>query len=132
MIVLFITTRRRVAARYDAGLRDVPGITPLLPPPGCEPNYYKYVALLDPHIDRADLKRRLRDEHDVSMSGEVYAAPLHRQPVFSTLAHGPLPVAEDTCARQVCLPVHSDMTDAEADHVVAGVRQALRDIGGGR
>ncbi|PZR82149.1 MAG: hypothetical protein DLM65_04480, partial [Candidatus Aeolococcus gillhamiae] len=30
----------------------------------------------------------------------------------------PLPVAEEVCARHVCLPVHSDMTAEEADYVV--------------
>jgi perosamine synthetase len=83
------------------------------------------VALLDPGIDRAALKGRLRDEHGVSLSGEVYARPLHREPVFSGLAERPLPVAEDICARQVCLPVHSDMTEAEAHRVAEAVIAVL-------
>ena len=53
------------------------------------------------------------------LAGEVYDLPLHRQPVFAEFAiaqggRGPsLPVAEDLCARHICLPVHSDMTKAE-------------------
>jgi dTDP-4-amino-4,6-dideoxygalactose transaminase len=30
-------------------------------------------------------------------------------------------VAEDLAARHICLPVHSDMTDSEADEVLAAV-----------
>jgi dTDP-4-amino-4,6-dideoxygalactose transaminase len=52
----------------------------------------------------------------------VYASPLHLQPVFEPLGVTSLPVAEDVCARHVCLPVHNDMTDAEIDLVIDAVR----------
>ncbi len=41
-----------------------------------------------------------------------------------------LPVAEDLCARHVCLPVHSDMTDDEAEQVVAAVTAVYRAMTG--
>ena len=121
----FIAVRRSVAARYDERLADVAGIGLLPMPPGCQPNYYKYVALLDAGIDRDRFKRRLRDEFGVALSGEVYARPLHHEPVFAPWRRGALPVAEDVCARHVCLPVHSDMTDAEVDLVATSVRRVL-------
>ena len=121
----FIATRRRAAARYDRALAGVRGVSPLAVPAGCEPNYYKYIAVLDPDRDRAEVKRRLREDHGVALSGEVYATPLHREPVFADFAAGTFPVAEDVCARHICLPVHSDMTDAEAEHVVSSLRQVL-------
>jgi dTDP-4-amino-4,6-dideoxygalactose transaminase len=120
-----LQVRRRIAARYDAGLAGVDGITPAPIPPGSAPNFYKYIALLDPRVDRDRFKQRLRDEHGIGMSGEVYATPLHRQPVFAGIDHGPLPVAEDVCARHVCLPVHNDMTDDEADLVLAAISAVL-------
>jgi dTDP-4-amino-4,6-dideoxygalactose transaminase len=125
----FIAVRRRVAARYDAALRQVASITPLLPPPGCGHAYYKYPALLAPGVDRDAVKQRLDEEHGVGMSGEVYARPLHDEPVFAEVEHGPLPVAEDVCARQVCLPLHSDMTDEEADVVIDALGAVLGDEG---
>jgi perosamine synthetase len=121
----FIAVRRRIARRYDEALQAMAGITPVLAPEGSQPNYYKYLAVLDEGIDRAGLKKALREQHGVGMSGEVYAGPLHRQPIFAGIAHAPLPVSEDLCARHVCLPIHNDMTDAEADQVVEGLRQVL-------
>jgi perosamine synthetase len=121
----FIKIRREVADQYDEALTRIDGITPLIPPPGSESNYYKYIAMLDPGIDRQDAKTTLREEHGVSLSGEVYASPLHRQPVFADLHDGTLPVAEDVCSRHVCLPIHSDMTRDEAAHVVASLRAVL-------
>jgi perosamine synthetase len=123
----FLATRREVAAFYDDALVDMPGITPL---PGAheEANYYKYVALLDPGIDRGALKVALKQEYGVSLSGEVYASPLHRQPVFGSSAAGALPVADDVCARHVCLPVHSDMTSDEAAQVTAALASQLHSV----
>jgi dTDP-4-amino-4,6-dideoxygalactose transaminase len=109
----------------------MPGITSL-PAARDEANYYKYVALLDPGIDRVALKHALKQEHGVSLSGEVYAAPLHRQPVFSSSlaasADGALPVADDVCRRHVCLPVHSDMTEDEVTQVIAGLGSQLHSV----
>ena len=127
----FVATRRRVATLYDEALAGLPGITALPMPAGCEPNYYKYIALLESADRREPLKQLLRERHGVSLSGEVYAKPLHLHPVFAPWRAGPLPVAEDVCARHVCLPIHSDMTDQEAGQVVTGLGQVLAGAGGG-
>jgi perosamine synthetase len=123
----FIATRRVVAGRYLEGLAHTPGLTPLVEAEGTFSNIYKFPTLLDPGIDRGEFKARLRAEFDVSCSGEVYATPLHHEPIFAEIdvASGGLAVAEDVCARQICLPVHSDMTLAEADHVIAAVSGVL-------
>ena len=71
------------------------------------------------------LKQLMRERYDIGLSGEVYELPLHRQPVFEKYADADLPVAEDVCARHVCLPLHSDMTDDEADYVVDALGRAL-------
>jgi dTDP-4-amino-4,6-dideoxygalactose transaminase len=120
----FIAVRRRAAAVYDEGLEAIRGVTPLVVGAGCEPNYYKYVAYLDEGIERQQVKEALR-RRGVSPSGEVYATPLHLEPVFSHLAPGCLPVAEDVCRRHMCLPIHSDMTRDEAGRVVAALSAAV-------
>ncbi|GAC1317331.1 MAG: DegT/DnrJ/EryC1/StrS family aminotransferase [Acidimicrobiales bacterium] len=120
-----IEVRQRVAAAYTRRLRDLDHVTPLAVPADGISNYYKYIALLDPGIDRADLKASLRSDARVSLAGEVYARPLHRQPVLAELNAGPLPIADDVCARHICLPVHSDMADDEVDHVIDSLAAAL-------
>jgi perosamine synthetase len=120
-----IATRRRVAARYDEALANLEGCQPLSIPANSISNFYKYVTLLDPGIDRAELKRELSEQTGVSLSGEVYASPLHRQPIFADLNERSFPVADDVCARHICLPVHSDMTDDEADYVVGSLVSVL-------
>lgn len=117
----FVAVRERVARRYTAGLANVGGLAPLDPPPGLRSSYYKYPVLLDERIERAALKSLVKQRFAVALSGEVYETPLHQQPVFAQFASGALPGAERFCARHVCLPLHSDMTDAEADRVLEAV-----------
>ena len=125
----FIAARQRIAALYDAGLAGVEGVSPLVVPPVCESNYYKYVALLDADLDRSEVKQELRARFGVGLSGEVYGAPLHDQPVFADLAAGSFPVADDVCARHICLPVHSDMAADEAGYVIDSITAVLAGAG---
>lgn len=124
----FIERRREVAARYDAGLAQRGFLRPLAEPPGCTSNFYKYIALLPPGVDRAWFKERMAARHDVRLAGEVYDLPLHHQPVLAPYAPGlRLPAAEDACQRHVCLPVHSDMRDDEVDQVIEAVAKVAAD-----
>lgn len=126
----FLARRARVGHLYDAGLAAAPGLTPLARPAGCVTNYYKYVVLLADGLDRALVKKECRERYGVALSGEVYELPLHHQPVLSDLACGALPNAEDVCARHVCLPVHSDMSDDEAAYVVSSVVDVVAGLRG--
>jgi dTDP-4-amino-4,6-dideoxygalactose transaminase len=127
----FITRRREVAAAYDKALAVLDGLTPLAEPPGSRGNVYKYIVLLPPGADRAAVKQELRDRFGVRLSGEVYDLPLNRQPVLADYAGPSLPVAEDIAARHICLPVHSDMSDAEVDEVLTAITAVHETLPGG-
>ncbi|MFZ4519285.1 MAG: DegT/DnrJ/EryC1/StrS family aminotransferase [Microthrixaceae bacterium] len=120
----FVEHRRSVAARYDEAFADGP-LRPLDIPERSRSNFYKYVAFLPPEADRGMVKKRLREEYEVGLSGEVYELPLHLQSVFEPWADGPLPGAEELCARHVCLPVSAIMTDEQVDLVIRGVNEVL-------
>jgi perosamine synthetase len=124
----FIAARNRVARIYDEGLTDVPAVNALALPAGCRSNYYKYLALLDPAVERKALKQRLREGYGVGLSGEVYDTPCHVQPVFEAFGEGEFPVASDICARHVCLPVYATMSDEDARYVLASLAVAVKDL----
>ncbi|MGQ0522464.1 MAG: DegT/DnrJ/EryC1/StrS family aminotransferase [Betaproteobacteria bacterium] len=118
-----IECRARVATRYTAALSGIPEPVPVLP--RHRASWYKYIALLPPGMNREIVKRRLK-EQGVALSGGVYEAPLHRQPVFGAEADvARFPCADDVCARHICLPVYGEMTETEIEHVVAAVAQAV-------
>jgi perosamine synthetase len=126
----FVAARNRVARIYDEGLREITGITALPLPQGCRSNYYKYIALLGSSLKRGDLKKLLREEYEVGLSGEVYETPCHMQPVFERIAQGSFPNADDICRRHVCLPVYVTITDDDARYVLASLRAALTTLKG--
>ena len=121
----FVAERRRVADAYTQRLAAAYGLEPLLPLDGSRSNFYKFVALLDRGVDRVALKRTLKESFQVSLSGEVYETPCHRQPVFKAWAAGDFPVADDVCSRHICLPIYPGMTEAEVDRVVLALQETL-------
>ncbi len=122
----FIAARREIARVYDEALRDAPRLTPLRIPVNCRSNYYKYVCLLDPCLNRAALKQMLREQYGVGLSGEVYELPCHQQPVFEKFGGRlTLPVAEGICRRHICLPISARMTVKEAAYVVDALLDAI-------
>lgn len=120
-----IEERRKIACIYDGELAASHKAQNIAVPEGSVSNYYKYVALPLEKVDRAGLKARLREEWGVSLSGEVYESPVHRQPVFEKYATGGLPAAEDICARHICLPIFSGMTEDDARYVIAALEASL-------
>ena len=120
-----IADRRAIAAIYDDGLSEFKNLYALPVPAGGFCNYYKYIAVLREKRNRKELKALLREKYGVSLAGEVYEEPLHKQPVFEKYAAGPLPISEDLCSRHICLPVFSGMQEAEARQVLHALREAI-------
>jgi len=124
----FITDRRRIAHFYGNELKKVNGVLPVKIPPEAKSNYYKYMAVLEDSIDRAALKKELKEKHTVSLSGEVYELPCHLQPIFKALCGfkgGEFPMAEDLCQRNICLPVFAGMNEEQARYVVESLKEVL-------
>jgi perosamine synthetase len=120
----FIQWRQTIADYYTEGLAGIKGLKPVLP--DGRSSWYKYIVLLPLGIDRAAFKRQLKN-HGVSLSGEVYELPLHRQPVFQGLVNATYPAADDICARHICLPIYYGMTKAEAQFVIESIKAVLLD-----
>jgi dTDP-4-amino-4,6-dideoxygalactose transaminase len=126
----FVSARNRIARIYDDGLREIPELTALSLPKASRSNYYKYIALLDASLDRVALKKLLREQYGVGLSGEVYETPCHLQPVFAEYADHEFPIAVDICRRHICLPVYATMTEDEAGCVLGSLRTALNTLKG--
>ncbi|MFF3644201.1 DegT/DnrJ/EryC1/StrS family aminotransferase [Streptomyces sp. NPDC002564] len=127
-----LAARRTLAARYDALLADVPGLRPHAVPATAGSNYYKYLAYPDPDgpLDRALLKKRLRERHGVSLAGEVYDQLLCDHPFFAArreqdAADGAFERARWFARHHVALPLYPSLTEAEQIRVVAALRSEL-------
>jgi len=120
-----IADRQKIAGMYTRALSGMHNLSTLAVPAGGTCNYYKYIAVLREPRDRKELKVQLRERFGVSLAGEVYESPLHQQPVFEPYAGSPLPVAEDLCARHICLPLFSGMTEEDAHRVIQALAETV-------
>lgn len=117
--------RAKIAKFYDESLADWGLGKTVKVPRGGVCNYYKYVFIPDRLLDRPAFKKALKERTGVSLAGEVYELPLHRQPVFQPYATGSFPVAEEFCARHLCLSLFPSMNEEKAAHVMASLRVGL-------
>jgi len=120
-----IEDRNTIAAIYNEGLKTFGNLSPLRVPDGGRSNYYKYIAVMKEQRNRSELKSLLREQYGISLAGEVYEEPLHKQPVFAPYAAGSLPVSEDLCARHICLPVFSGMQESDASRVLEALKEVI-------
>jgi perosamine synthetase len=120
-----IADRQRIAGFYDHALKSFQRLQSVAVPEGGVSNYYKYLAVLAERKDRKALKNQLKELYGVSLSGEVYEEPIHKQPVFAKYADTALPLSEDYCARHICLPVYSGMEEAEAQQVIQALAKLV-------
>ena len=122
---LMIEDRQKMASVYDRELKRFKNLTALPVLSGGRCNYYKYIAILREACDRKALKTLLHGQYGVSLAGEVYEEPLHKQPVFEQYVTRPLPVAEDYCARHLCLPIFSGMEERDVQQVIDALRETI-------
>lgn len=119
-----LATRRRAAARYRVALDDVDGLAVVHPPAGWTENGYLSVLRLAPG-NRSRLEDALRGA-GIGF-GNTYPGSLSRQP--GAAGHLAGAVGGDEAARLgfevLNLPLFAHISDAEVEHVVAVVREAL-------
>jgi dTDP-4-amino-4,6-dideoxygalactose transaminase len=109
--------RRELAARYRAGLADVPGLA--LPADGPGHVWHLFVVA---HERRDALRVALADRGVGTLVH--YEVPPHRTQAYAGREPAVLPVTEQLAARVLSLPLHPQLSDAAADAVIAAVRDA--------
>jgi len=114
--------REAIARIYDAGLRDVLDIPKRVPESSSA--WAVYAVLLADAAMRAAAIGALKAAGIASAI--YYPRPLHHQPAYAGCHDGAaLPVAEALGERIMALPIHPDLTDAQANRVVAALRNLL-------
>lgn len=113
--------RRRVAGRYRVGLADMSAVRLPYTAPWAEPVWHLYPV----EVDGRDAVRARMREMGVATAVH-YPTPIHRQPAYAHLGHGPgaFPEAEHSAGRTLSLPMFPELVDAQIDRVVAALRAA--------
>ncbi len=110
--------RRRVAARYDALLADLPQVKTPQVDPANEPIFHQYTIRAE---RRDELHEFLRQEIGCAV---YYPVGLHLQPCFAHLGMGAgsLPETERAMGEVLALPVFPELSAAQQDSVVDALR----------
>jgi dTDP-4-amino-4,6-dideoxygalactose transaminase len=108
--------RRKLAARYGAGLAGLPLVLPA-ESPGARHVYHLYVVRTP---QRDELAAFLKDKGIAT--GIHYPVPCHQQPAIEYLKPGPLEHTERIVKQILTLPISAGHTESEIDEVVAAVR----------
>jgi dTDP-4-amino-4,6-dideoxygalactose transaminase len=112
--------RRALAARYRAGLADLPLALPV-EAPGARHVYHLYVVRA-PRRDRLAAFLRARG----IATGIHYPVPAHRQPAIEVVDPPVLPCTERLVDEIVSLPISAGHTEEEIDTVIAAIREFYR------
>ncbi|GAA3243723.1 DegT/DnrJ/EryC1/StrS family aminotransferase [Nonomuraea helvata] len=115
-LAAFRARRWELVARYNALLRDVPGLTLPTQRAYVRPSWHLYpVRVQDGR--RREVYERMRA---AGIGVQVNYVPAYWHPVFADLGYqrGLCPQAEAYYAEQLSLPLFPDLTDAQQDRVV--------------
>lgn len=117
--------RARIAARYQARMASVDGVTPMYEGPQRR-SWFVYAPRLDADLARDAIIGRLEAE---GVSAKPYLPCIHLQPYYRTdhgHAPGELPVTEEISASTIALPFFCEMTDEQVDRVCDTMDRAIQ------
>lgn len=121
--------RRKLAARYTTGLKDVKSITIPYEKPGYRHVYHLYVIETNDVEDRNKLLNYLINKGIDAKTH--YSIPIHKQEGFpwgkDAEIRGSLKNAEKNSASCISLPMYPELTESEIDYVVEAVKSWDRD-----
>ena len=116
-----LAARERIACRYDAALAG--RVTTPARVADSTSAWAIYAILLPDPASRDSVQAALRT--DGVPTAIYYPRALHQQPAYAPHHRGSaLPVAEDLATRILALPIHPDLSDAQAAQVADAVTRA--------
>jgi perosamine synthetase len=112
-----LAKRERLAQRYTAALRQLPGLEPPYDPPYARRTWQSYCLRVTPQsaVGRTELMRRLLADGIATRRGVM---AIHREAAYSGAADD-LPRTDDATRDLLMLPLFPDLTFKQQDYVIA-------------
>lgn len=111
--------RRRIVVQYEAGLKNLPLVTPVISE-GNVPNYHVYTIKVLEH--RNELKDYLLTQN--IQTDVFYPSPQNLQPVYNELQYkiGDFPIAEKVGTQVLSLPIYPELKLNIVDMIINNIR----------
>jgi dTDP-4-amino-4,6-dideoxygalactose transaminase len=126
----FQAARERLADRYDQLLAGLPLKLPVRAPSAASTarsSWHLYVVEVMPGAGVASRETVFKRLWDANIAVNVHYIPIHTQPFYRARGFqtGQFPAAEAYYAQALSIPLYPALTDAQQDHVIAQLSQAL-------
>ncbi len=126
----FLDRRREIVARYDAAFADLPAVRPLQAADEQRARSAHHLYLLWFDFGRLGRTRTevMNELRAAGIGSQVHYIPIARQPFYRAhLGADPsdFPRSEDYYRGCLSLPLHADLTDAEAERVIDAVTRSI-------
>jgi len=118
----FVAAKRRIAARYAEGLRELPGIHLMKEAPWATACYWMYTILVDPERCPTDSRSLLQELAARNIETRPLWQPLHRSPAHHQSFARACPVADRLNRLALSLPCSTGLTEEDQRRVIAAVR----------
>lgn len=122
----FLDKRRRLAARYDQLLADLPVSTPWQDPRG-KSAFHLYIIRLDLTKTRISHKNIFENLRNCGILVNLHYIPIYRQPYYAKMGFDPenFPESEAYYREAISLPLYPDLTFEQQTFVIEKLRENL-------
>jgi dTDP-4-amino-4,6-dideoxygalactose transaminase len=119
--------RDEIASRYDAALRELPGIGLQAPVahPGDRHSWCMYVITVDEQAAGISRDRLIEVLRSANIGTSVHYIPTHRFSGYRDVQRGDLSNTDTVWQQLISLPLYPAMSDSDADDVITAVRTAI-------
>jgi dTDP-4-amino-4,6-dideoxygalactose transaminase len=118
----FVTTKRRIAARYNENLRNAPGIAEMKNAPWAESTFWMYTILIDKDEFGSDSRQVMRDLGAQKIQCRPLWQPIHMSPAYVSKDALNLPIAERLARQALSLPCSVGLSESDQDTVIAALK----------
>ncbi len=118
----FEKARRAVAAKYDAALTSLDGLTIPVRTVDSSHVFHQYTITCESSEMRDALKSYLSDHGIPSMI--YYPTPLHLQTAYKQVVN--LPISEDLCTRVLSLPICPELDAEQQEYIIHNIQYFIQ------
>jgi perosamine synthetase len=118
---VYVSAKRKTAARYTEQLQYVPGVVPMRSAPWAESTFWMYTILIEEETFGMDSRLLLRTLGSQNIQCRPLWQPIHRSPAHASKNTIAMPVAEQLARRGLSLPCSVGLSESDQDRVIAAL-----------
>jgi perosamine synthetase len=124
MLSDYIAKKREIAARYELGLRSLPGIHPMPQAPWAESIFWLYTILVDEEKFGMNARGLIESLNARGIQSRPLWQPMHRSPVHCHAEASSCETADRLYASAVSLPSSVGLSQSDQEYVIESIARA--------